>query len=515
MRESTWKEVIHKAHVKLVRVPLDALYSMPDTNQSFRYSGSADGDHVDSARQGSESKDYIPSHVEAEAKADEFAYQLIIIEDLEDGRFHSFDEDEAQPGPYEDVELAGIREAIPIHEISKIFYADTGKILSIGNEVGVNNPVLLLKRDVNAIPPRRLMERYSENHALDQNEGVVNGDSRKPNMDDSDESQSLIDAQLMQEHRSSSMTPAELEAVNVLPPSDPWVIPPGLDPEWLAFEVYTGSNESDTESETEQSSAPRPTPSRAPSSTPQLTSALTHLNINTPTPTSSPAPQPRSFTPQTQPTLPPIRTSLSLLETLLRLLSLQQFQQTPHLSIPDELLTFFLSESATTGASSSDTQERKRLRYEARRRVGFDPYDESPVKRRGEEYQYRAGEGGSQSGWENEYGAYDEGYDTNWSYPPQRQSFSREQTPHSPPLLLRNPSLSPRGSTPERPSVETPSVVAGSTSRHATPLKARWGGVRRGDTEAARRGSPLARGGTDEGLGTSPASGAGVGEEAK
>ncbi len=81
------------------------------------------------------------------------------------------------------------------------------------------------------------------------------------------------------------------------------------------------------------------------------------------------------------------KTSLSLLELLLRLTSLQQFQQQSHLSITDELLNFFLEESASTGAGG-DENYRQALRQEARRRVGWDPYDESPMKRRGEEYQY-------------------------------------------------------------------------------------------------------------------------------
>lgn len=84
----------------------------------------------------------------------------------------------------------------------------------------------------------------------------------------------------------------------------------------------------------------------------------------------------------------PIATSLSLMEMLIRLTSLQQFQQSSHLAITDELLNFFLSEGSTTGAASGDAEARKRIRMEARQHVGFDPYDESPIKRRGEQYQY-------------------------------------------------------------------------------------------------------------------------------
>ena len=100
--------------------------------------------------------------IEAETKAEEYAYQLVIVEDLDDGRLHTFDEDDIQPSPYDDILTAGIREPVPIHEISKIFYADTEKILNIGTDGEANSPVLLLKRDVNAIPPRRMMERHGE-----------------------------------------------------------------------------------------------------------------------------------------------------------------------------------------------------------------------------------------------------------------------------------------------------------------------------------------------------------------
>ena len=157
----------------------------------------------------------------------------------------------------------------------------------------------------------------------------------------------------------------------------------------MALEVYTQMP--DSEDESEEASPPVRAASRSsrePSLDPSMASAFSRLDIDQKD-EHRPSSEPETIThfDEYQPSLPPIKTSLSLLEMLLRLLSLQQFQQTPHLSIPDELLTFFLSESASTGAASGDLQERKRLREEARRHVGFDPYDESPVKRRGEDYQ--------------------------------------------------------------------------------------------------------------------------------
>ena len=541
IRQSTWKEVIHKARLKMIRVPIDSVYNLPNqaTQPSF---GSSTSINALSSLQGS---NHLPSHIEAEGRADEFAYQIIVIEDLNDDRVHTYEDNEAQPGPYDDVELAGIREAIPIHQISKIFYADTGKILNIGDNGEANTPVLLLKRDINALPPRRMMESSNDIQTLDSLQATdIRG--LAPLSDGEDNSQALIDAQFDRGHRSASLLPIVSAEPVVLNHS--WRIPSNLDPEWLAFEVYTEPVDSDTESEADTASTRYSKSPHATSVDPRITTVLENLHLNgTSTPANSLQQQAIKPKPSVS-MIPTIRTSLSLLETLLRLLSLQQFQQTSHLSIPDELLNFFLSESATTGAANGDEQERRRLRNEAHRRVGFDPYDESPIKRRGEDYQYRGGE--SQAGWrdgQNNYaeehdgsrnGAdyspreqyyegyndprWDEGYDTHRVYTPSlhpNYTNNRAPTPaDTPPLLLKDRSYS---NTPDR-SMPPLSRSTGSGNVHgrfpspSTPSGG-FSGVGRGgrgartrieeDSRAQRRGSPLGRPGTgltDEGLGTSP-----------
>ncbi|KAB2571235.1 Ran-specific GTPase-activating protein 30 [Lasiodiplodia theobromae] len=392
IRDTTWKEVIHKARVKLMRVPLDSIQDFTPSNSSHAHGS-------------------IPA---AEGKAYEFAYQLLIIEDLDDDRVHTFEEGELQPGPFEDVARAGIREIIPIHQVSKIFYADTGKILNIGTDGETNNPILLLKRDVNAIPPRRMMERQTAEHWYDDYEEEESQDVREesapaaPTEDD----QSEVDAQLFRESsRAPEPEPQHGTEHYDDETTQPWRLPPNLDPEWVAFEVYVEESDSEDEDDTTEptqppssTSPPGATPSsRSASLDPRLTTGLTNLNLRTLSPApyhssppvpgtalqtrptySSPAP---TFSPPPAPTsLPAIRTSLSLLEMLVRLTALQQFQQSSHLAIPDELLTFFLSESASTVGAGSDADLRRRVRRDAVRRVGFDPYDESPIKRRGEEY---------------------------------------------------------------------------------------------------------------------------------
>jgi hypothetical protein len=385
VREATWKEVMHKARLKLRRVPISSLQSLDERPRT---------------------------KLPGPAGADEYTYQVLLIEDLDDGRAHTFDENDPQPQNYEGVSIAGIRDILPIHQISKIFYADTGRILNISTEGETNNPVLLLKRDMNALPPRRMMERDE-----------VDDDLSEPDSENEpgDEEQAQLDAQL------NGDSP-ENESFNSLHPDsipEEWRLPSGLDPEWIAFEVFNEDEHSDTESESEA-----PDSTADPSIDPSLMAKLSleekgHSSPPSPSPTrqkqSSQAAA--ATTTVSNPHFENIRTSLSLLETLLRLTSLQQFQQQSHLSISDELLNFFLEESSTTGAGG-DEQHRQRLRSDARRRVGWDPYNESPVKHRGEDYQY---------GWEPGNSPYQYSGDP---YSPSGRSGlhlrSRENTPETP-----------------------------------------------------------------------------------
>lgn len=383
IRETTWKEVMHKARVTLLRVPLDNVYDYP-------IPFGRDTQRADEGRH---------RHIPSDSAFQEFAYQLLIVEDLDDGRMHSFEDDEPHPESYDGIAQAGVREIVPIHEVSKIFYADTGKILNIGTDGETNNPILLIKRDVNAAPPRRMMERDVVET------GYESDDSRTGGADEEDLEQTELDAQFRRESTPNLQEPTPQEPED---PTFPWRLPPTLDLEWMALEVYT--EESSTDSEIDESkdfdtdlssSSPIESPlPRAGSESPGLLSDLSNLTLRPSTPTETPAstdhnqliPSPQKASApvpqyaQSAPTaLPPIKTSLSLLEMLIRLTALQQFQQSSHLAIPDEFLNFFLSDSSTVGAGS-DADLRRRVRREARMRVGFDPYDESPIKRRGEEY---------------------------------------------------------------------------------------------------------------------------------
>lgn len=464
-RESTWKEVIHKARVTLLRVPLENVYDYP-VPFGAGSNKAEEGNH---------------RHIPSESALQEYAYQLLIVEDLDDGRLHTFEDDEPQPGPYDGIQQAGVREVIPIHEMSKIFYADTGKILNIGGEGETNNPILLLKRDVNAPPPRRMME------GAPNDTGYESDDSHTVGEDDPEQSE--LEEQLRRE------STADLAAETVEEqdsPAYPWRLPPTLDLEWMAFEVYQEESDSDSEFDDEEetaleastASAEDTAASGSRSGTPGLLSSLSHLTLDPSTPPSqagqiipssdkSKSPIPAHQTPTPPTTLPPIKTSLSMLEMLIRLTALQQFQQSSHLAIPDEFLTFFLSESSTVG-SGGDSEQRRQVRREARQRVGFDPYDESPIKRRGEAYQAQArhaereGLGLSSPGpdesvassVEYDYVGFPTGGRSGASTP-----YSRGGTPSAPPSTGRSRSTVDVSSL-ERPSLSSPSPLL----RRATTL---------------------------------------------
>ncbi|KIW73807.1 hypothetical protein PV04_01897 [Phialophora macrospora] len=512
LRETTWKEVIHKARVKLRRVPLDLVTgtsSGPDTIPSADITSPVKlptmDDNGDAVTNG--------SSIRATSRADEYAYQLVMVEDFDDDRVHDFSDlpPRSQPGPFDDVALAGVRETIPVHEISKIFYADTSKVLNIGSDAESNHPVLLLKRDLNAVPPRRMAERDSATGA------GRDGEEGKELIITSEEEQ-------QQQYVESNQARTH---------NDSWRLPPSLDPEWIAFEVYSESEPSDSESEGEgegEDSRLESSPTTSDGVASELTTHLSSLHLNTPAPSHV---QPRSTAP---PWTNKILTSLSLLELLLRLTSLQQFQQQSHLSITDELLTFFLEESASTGAGG-DERYRQHMRMEARRRVGWDPYDESPVKRRGEEYQYGyhgdgVGDGSREE--HNDEDAYGYRYGHRYASPGSASASVNGGGGRRPPAAF-NVGWSPTSPrTREEQDEEegglhgrdggghkkhvAPSLMSPNSPRSspvpspaATPGKAGRAAWLRREGDARGKGSPLRprTGLTDEGIGTSPVSGLG------
>lgn len=100
LSDLTWQEVISKCRVKLVRAPL--VFDEEDEIAANNGPGN----------------DISPEHaIRAQEKLDEYCYELCMIEDLDDGRFHEEEEGKDPSGPFEDVDKAGIRFRIPIHQV--------------------------------------------------------------------------------------------------------------------------------------------------------------------------------------------------------------------------------------------------------------------------------------------------------------------------------------------------------------------------------------------------------------
>ena len=373
-RKPIWQEVMHKARVRICRTPLNYVF-VPRVG-------------------------YVPKNMQQQEclineggvfPTDEFAYHLEIIEDLDDGRLH----DDDSILPYDSIPQAGRRESIPIHHLSKIFYTDTGRILNIGDSADDNNPVLLLKRDAAAVPPARMVERLEryESAASGTQPAMVEDASESGSESGWSDAQSDINRQIFEEEEGGR--PEESgpeEAGNIEGGS--WKLPAHLDTEWIALEVFqeddgaTSRDAGDSDDESEQQQ-PRMRKERRLLDS-RVVDQIRHLSIGSssvPSSTASSRPASQDLG-ATYPMASPealvarspfgqITTSLSLMEMLIRLTGLQEFQQTCHLAIPDHILTFFLEETSTTGLAGEDGWN---ARLEAKRRVGFDPYTDAPAR---------------------------------------------------------------------------------------------------------------------------------------
>lgn len=335
-RKPVWQEVIHKARVRLCRVPLNDEFS--EMNQL------------------AENASYVS-----------YAYQLQVVEDLDDGRVHTLEDGDAQPSSYDGIPHAGIREFIPVRQISKMFYADVGRILNIANEDGVSsNPVLLLKRDVKVPPPNT--ERQPDQDLVDQSRLIQNADESTISDSTLEGDQDEIDCQLQQEIQAADSVIPRAEGTQTRTSTHAWKLPQDLDPEWIALEVFETDDDNDTDTsdedgptpeEDDEEDIPNRIPRRLkrtprPSADSNLVTQLSRMSLasssRSPSRNSGALiPDSQSFDEHLLERSPfgAIHTSLSLLEMLLRLTSLQEFEQTTHLAIPDHVLRFYLDESTS------------------------------------------------------------------------------------------------------------------------------------------------------------------------
>jgi len=220
-----------------------------------------------------------------------------------------------------------------------------------------------------------------------------------------------VNRQLLRESQSDGILNQPPSRFNGRGPDEDLAFPRHLDPEWIALEAFEEGEDEDDDDASDTSSPDDTTdasysnyneararlPSRNRSSLDsRLVSQIENLALG-----SAQSERPDNSGSETSPSehlavdvgrggvganqesfmarspFGAITSSLSLLEMLIRLTSLQEFQQASHLSIPDHVLTFFMEETSTTGLRG---EAKWRARNEAKRRVGFDPYTDSPTK---------------------------------------------------------------------------------------------------------------------------------------
>lgn len=373
-RKPIWQEVLHKMRVRICRTPLGWEFChghgfAPASRQAMHHASA--GEITTSSRD--------PS---AEQERGDYAYHLEMIEDLDDGRAH---EVVARDTAYDSMQHTGVQEAIPIYQISKLFYTDSGRILNIGTANDFENTsVLLLKRDTTVSLPSKTTDLTGS--------PADDVDPKSPKSSFLSSEQDEVDRQLREESSLPGDSSNEQEEADKTKDHH-WRLPGHLDPDWLALEVYADDGDDRSEDDNEESNVAsdsseeegeeglaRPKQEQHSWVATGVEEQMHNMSIAD-NATSSQRQAADSRSPnRTQPRCvePPFGSvlSLSLLEMLIRLTSLQQFQQTSHLSIPDHILTFFLEETSATGLRG---EERQRAKRAAEQRMGFDPFTDRPI----------------------------------------------------------------------------------------------------------------------------------------
>ncbi|CAK7197599.1 Ran-specific GTPase-activating protein 30 [Sporothrix eucalyptigena] len=253
-----------------------------------------------------------------------------------------------------------------------------------------NTSVLLLKRDMTAAVPTDPVGLVEAEEKDENRESASNGTSYE---------QDEIDRQLREECCSFE-GPNNEKGTEKNSRQGGWRFPGHLDPEWLALEVFVedSGNPGDGDSDSEELSnsdsdstvedeetLTKPAHDQRTSIDSRLAEKMRNMSVldTAATPNQQQDSNNKNNSPgqdQVQPHVAQspfgsVISSLSLLEMLVRLTSLQQFQQISHLSIPDHILTFFLEETSATGLRGEDRWNAKRA---AEVKMGFDPYTDTP-----------------------------------------------------------------------------------------------------------------------------------------
>ncbi|KAK9483294.1 RanGTP-binding protein-domain-containing protein [Lipomyces starkeyi] len=315
----TWKEEYPKCYIEIFRVPIEKEVS------------NGEG-HKDSHRY---------------ANRLTYSYELVVTEDLDDGRYHEEFDSENSPKPDANGVIRGRSRTVPLSIITRLFFSASGRLLEIDDAI---SPVLVMKLN------RAFLQR-SPYLMLDDNSSF-----------DEDDFETEVDSD-------TEATKGSILAARIDSPANI---------EWLAFELWTDDAERDMYEVDEDENddidegveeaeslelAPnqgKPRPSILSEST--LAAALSRLTLSSAdieaivAPRRQQAPLPMSTShshQQLQQQSAQSINSLSLLEYIIRLAALQTNDQASALNISDERIALYLRDEnrTTTREATRDVSD--------------------------------------------------------------------------------------------------------------------------------------------------------------
>ncbi|KAK9332933.1 RanGTP-binding protein-domain-containing protein [Lipomyces starkeyi] len=316
----TWKEEYPKCYIEIFRVPIEKEVS------------NGEG-HKDSHRF---------------ANRLTYSYELVVTEDLDDGRYHDEFDSENPPKPDANGAIRGRSRTVPLSIITRLFFSASGRLLEIDDAI---SPVLVVKLN-RAFLQRSPYLMLDDNSSFDEDDFETEVDS------DTEETKGSILAARVD-------SPANIE--------------------WLAFELWTDDAERDMyevdedenddidegveEAESLELAANqgKPRPSILSEST--LAAALSRLTLSSAdieaivAPQRHQAPLPISTSSQSHQQLQQQSAqsinSLSLLEYIIRLAALQTNDQASALNISDERIALYLRDEnrTTTREATRDVSD--------------------------------------------------------------------------------------------------------------------------------------------------------------
>ncbi|KAK9240689.1 RanGTP-binding protein-domain-containing protein [Lipomyces kononenkoae] len=316
----TWKEEYPKCYIEIFRVPIE---------------------HEDGTREG-----HKRQHKLAHQRT--YSYELVLTEDLDDGRYHEEFDSEDPPKPDANGAIKGRSRTIPLSIITRLFFSASGRLLEIDDAI---SPVLVVKLN------KAFLQQSP--YAMIDDDWDNDEDEVGPAGPPGDFAENRTWAARVD-------SPANIE--------------------WLAFELWTDEADSDMDDDIDEDenddideaaenlepalNRTKPRPSVLSEST--LAAALSRLTLSSadiealvasrrrqstvPTSTSSSSSEGHQAGPQRS---AQSINSLSLLEYIIRLAALQTNDQASALNISDERIALYLRDEnrTTTREATRDVSD--------------------------------------------------------------------------------------------------------------------------------------------------------------